>query len=100
MLVVPLPSSTKFHLTLFYRHTGNFMQHSGCTDLGNEGQSHVMTDSQSAIVSWCRALDSFCYCLLMWGTLSDKRMGMWFIIPTGPSLCGRSRARVPRDSCS
>jgi hypothetical protein len=47
-----------------------------------ESESHVMTDGQSASLSWCQApiwgpRPDFCYCqtvagLLMWGALSSE----------------------------
>jgi hypothetical protein len=56
-------------------------------------------DRQSASLSWNKASiwglrTDFYYCqtiagLLMWGTLSDDRMGLWFTIAAGP------RQRVP-----
>jgi hypothetical protein len=44
----------------------------------------------------------FYYCqtvagLLMWGTLSDERMGL-FTISAGPHQCSHSRVLLPRDS--
>jgi hypothetical protein len=36
--------------------------------------------------------------LLTWGTLSDKRRGLWLTIAAGPRLRSHSRVRVPRDS--
>jgi hypothetical protein len=59
----------------------------------SQSQSYVMTDSQSASLSWCQAPNwglqpDFYYCqivagLLMWGILSYKRTGLLFTITAG-----------------
>jgi hypothetical protein len=53
-----------------------------------------MTDGQSASLSWCQApiwgtRPDFYYCLtaaglLMWGVLSDVKMGLSFVVAAGP----------------
>jgi hypothetical protein len=63
----------------------------------SQSQSYVTTDGQSASLSWCQApiwgtIPDFCYCqtvagLLMWGALSDQRMGLSFTIAGGPRQC-------------
>jgi hypothetical protein len=74
----------------------------------SQSQSDVMTDGQSANVSWCEAhiwglqLD-FCYCqtvagLLMWGALSDERTDQPFTIAVGLCQCSHYWVRVLRDS--
>jgi hypothetical protein len=71
-----------------------------------------MTDSQSVsqsvCLSWCQASiwdtrPNFYYCqtvegFMMWGSLSDERMGLSFTIAAGPHQCGHSRIRIPLDS--
>jgi hypothetical protein len=70
-----------------------------------ESESYVTTDGQSASLSWNKAPiwgirpDSY-YCqavagLLMWGALSDGRMGLSFTIPAGPCQCSHFQVRVP-----
>jgi hypothetical protein len=64
-----------------------------------------MTDGQSASQSWNKASiwdsrQDFYYCqkfadLLMWGALSDERMGLSFTIASDPRQRIHSRARVP-----
>jgi hypothetical protein len=59
-----------------------------------QSQSHVTTDGQSASLSWNKApiwdlRPDFYYCqtvacLLMWGALSEERMGLSFTIAAGP----------------
>jgi hypothetical protein len=63
---------------------------------GIQSQSYVTTDGQSASLSWFQApiwglLPDLCYCLtfevfLMWGALSDERMGL-------PNCCWSSPAQ-------
>jgi hypothetical protein len=58
----------------------------------SQSQSYVMTDGQSASLSWnkepiCDLRPDLYYCqtvadLLMWGTLSDERMGLSFATVT------------------
>jgi hypothetical protein len=73
-----------------------------------ESESYVTTDGQSASLSWNKAPirglkpDSY-YCqtvegLLMWGTLSDERTGLSFIIAAGPCQHSHSWVRLPWDS--
>jgi hypothetical protein len=52
------------------------------TQSRSHSQSYVMTDSQSASLSWYKVPELY-YCLmvtglLMWGALSDERMGLSF----------------------
>jgi hypothetical protein len=71
-------------------------------------ESYVTTDGQSANQSWNKALiwglrPDFYYCqtnagLLMWGALSDERMGLSFTIAAGRRQRSHSRVRVPWDS--
>jgi hypothetical protein len=71
----------------------------------SESESHVTTDGQPASLSWNKApiwglrpdLD---YCLtvaglLVWGALSDERMGLPFAFATGPRQRSHFRVRVP-----
>jgi hypothetical protein len=66
-----------------------------------------MTEGQSASLSWCQApmglRPYFYYCqtvagLLMWGTLSDERMGLPFTIAAGLRQRSHSSVWVPQDS--
>jgi hypothetical protein len=67
-----------------------------------------MTDGQSASLSWKKApilglRQHFYYCqtvagLLMWGAVSDERMGLSFTIAAGPRQRSHSRVRVTWDS--
>jgi hypothetical protein len=67
---------------------------------------YVTTDGKSASLSWNKAPIwglwlHFCYCqtvagLLVWGALSEERMGLSFTTAAGPRQ--RSHSRVPRDS--
>jgi hypothetical protein len=71
-------------------------------------QSYVITDGQSASLSWCQALicgtrPDFCYCqtvggLLTWGAPSDETTGLAFTIAAGPRQRSHSLVRVPRES--
>jgi hypothetical protein len=74
----------------------------------SESESYVTTDGQPASLSWNKApfwglrpdLD---YCLtvaglLMWGALSDERMGLEFAIAAGPRQRNHSRVQVPWNS--
>jgi hypothetical protein len=64
-----------------------------------------MTDSQSASLSWCQVpiwspRPDFYYCqtvagLLMWGAISDERMGLSFTIGAGPHQRSHSWVQVP-----
>jgi hypothetical protein len=76
--------------------------------LHSQSQSYVTTDGQSASLSWCQApiwgprLD-FYYCqtvagFIMWGALSEERMGLSFITVPGPRQRNHSRIWVTRDS--
>jgi hypothetical protein len=68
-----------------------------------------MVDRQLASMSWntCKApiwglQSDFCYYqtvvgLLMWGALSDERMGLSFTIAAGPCQLSHSRVQVPWD---
>jgi hypothetical protein len=72
-----------------------------------QSQSYIMTDGQSASVSWCQApiwgpRPNFYYCetvsgFLMWGALSDERTGLSFTIAVGPRQRRHSQVGVPRD---
>jgi hypothetical protein len=74
----------------------------------SESESYVTTDGQSASLSWNKApiwglRPDLYYCqnvagLLMWGALSDERMGLSFTFAAGPRQRSCSRARVPWDS--
>jgi hypothetical protein len=74
----------------------------------SESESYVTTDSQSANLSWNKApiwglRPDFYYRrtvagLLIWGALSDERMGLSFTIAVGSSQRSHSRVRVPWDS--
>jgi hypothetical protein len=76
--------------------------------LKTESESYVTTDSQSASLSWNRApiwglQPDINYCLrvavlLIWGVLSDERMGLSFVLVAGPCQRSQSRVRVPLDS--
>jgi hypothetical protein len=71
-------------------------------------QCYVMTDGQSASLSWCQApvwglRPDFYYCqkvagLLMWDAVSDERTGMPFTTAAGPRQRSHSWVRVSRDS--
>jgi hypothetical protein len=73
-----------------------------------EFESYIMTDSQSASLSWNKApvwglRPDFYYCqtvagLLIRGALSDERTGLSFTIAAGPRQRSHSRVRVPWDS--
>jgi hypothetical protein len=68
-------------------------------------ESYVTTDGHSASLSWNKApiwdlRPNFYYCqttagLLMWGALSDQRMGLSFTIAAGPRQFSHSQVRVP-----
>jgi hypothetical protein len=70
-----------------------------------ESESYVMTNGQSASLSWNKAPISglwpnFYYCqtfagVLMWGALSDERMGLLFTIAAGPHQRSHARVQVP-----
>jgi hypothetical protein len=74
----------------------------------SESESYVMTDGQSASLSWYKApirglRPDFYYRrtvvgLLMWGTLSDERTGLSFTIAAGPCQRSHSQVRAPWDS--
>jgi hypothetical protein len=74
----------------------------------SESESYVMTDGQSASLSWNRSpiwglRPDLYYCqtvadLLMWSALSDERTGLLFTIAAGPRQRSHSRVRVPLDS--
>jgi hypothetical protein len=76
---------------------------------GSESESYVTTDGQSASLSWNNApiwglRPDFYYCqtvagLLMWGALSDVRMGLSFTTAAGPRQRSHSQVRVLWDSC-
>jgi hypothetical protein len=69
--------------------------------LSHKSQSYVTTDGQSTSPPWCQAniwgpRPDFCYCqtvagLLLWGTLSDERMGVPFTITSGPRQRSHTR---------
>jgi hypothetical protein len=70
-------------------------------------QSYVMTDGQSASLTWCQApiwnpTPDFCYCQtdegLIWGALSNERTGLSFTTTAGPRQRSHSRVRVPWNS--
>jgi hypothetical protein len=64
----------------------------------------ITTDGQSASMSWNKApiyglLPDFYYCCeLMWGALSDERIGLSFTIAAGPRQRSHFRVRVSWDS--
>jgi hypothetical protein len=70
-----------------------------------ESESYITTDGQSASVSWNRApiwglRPDFYYRqrvsgLLIWGALSDERVGLSFTIAAGPRQRRHLRVRVP-----
>jgi hypothetical protein len=73
----------------------------------SEVEVELMTDSQSASLSWCRAPiwspwpDIFCLTIasfLMWSALSDERTGVQFTVASGPRPCSPTRVWVQRDS--
>jgi hypothetical protein len=75
-----------------------------------KSESYIKNDGQSVSLTWNKApiwglwLD-FYYCqivagLLMWGALSDGRMGLPSTIATGPHQRSHFRERVPFDSWS
>jgi hypothetical protein len=74
----------------------------------SESESYVMTDGQSASLSWniapIRGLRSDFYYrravagLLMWGALSDETTGLSFTIAAVSSQRSHSRVRVPWGS--
>jgi hypothetical protein len=74
----------------------------------NQSQSYVTTNGQSASLSCCQApiwnpRPYFRYCqtlmgFLMWGVLTDKRIGLSYTIAAGPHQHCHSRVRVPGDS--
>jgi hypothetical protein len=71
----------------------------------NESESYIMTDGQSASLSWNKApiwglRQDLDYCqtvaALLWGVLSDERMGLSFATATGPRQRSHSRAESRR----
>jgi hypothetical protein len=78
------------------------------TELSIESESYIMTDGQSASLSWNKASiwglrPDFYYRqtiagLLMWGAFSDERTSLPFTIAAGPRQHSHSRVRVPWDS--
>jgi hypothetical protein len=76
----------------------------------SQSQSYVMTDSQSASLSWCQSSiwglrPDFYYCQtiacsLMWGVLPDERTGLSFTIAADPRQHSHSQVRVQWDSRS
>jgi hypothetical protein len=74
----------------------------------SQSQSYITPAGHSASLSWCQApmwgpRKDFYYCqtvagLLMWGALSDEKMGLSFTIAAGPRQHRHSRVRVPQDS--
>jgi hypothetical protein len=78
-----------------------------CFINSSRSQSYVTTDGQSASLSWCQApmwglRPDLYYCrtfagMLMWGALSDERMGLPFTIAAGAPQRSHSRVRVPQD---
>jgi hypothetical protein len=69
----------------------------------SQSQNYVMTEGQSASLSWCQApiwalRPDFYYretvaIFLMWDALSDERMGLPFTIVAGPRQHNHSRAQ-------
>jgi hypothetical protein len=83
------------------------------TDLNSESESdsYVMTDGQSASLSWKKApiwglRPEFYYCqtvagLLKWGALSDERTGLSFTVATDPDLnSSQSQSHIATDGQS
>jgi hypothetical protein len=76
------------------------------TELTESG-SYIMTDGQSASLSWNKApiwdlQPNLYYCqtvagLLIWGALADERTGLSFTIAAGPRQPNHSRVQVPWD---
>jgi hypothetical protein len=70
-----------------------------------ESESYFTTDGQPASLSWNKApfwglRPDLHYCLtvaglLIWGTLSDERMGLSFSLATGPRQRSHFRVQVP-----
>jgi hypothetical protein len=81
-----------------------------CTDLRTQAKVMLRPTVKSASLFWCQApicglRPDFYFCqtvagLLMWGALSDERMGLPFTIAAGPRQRYHSWVRVPRDSWS
>jgi hypothetical protein len=75
-----------------------------------ESESYITTDGQSASLSWNKVpiwglRPDLNYCLtvaglLIWGVLSDERMGLSFALTAGPRQRSQSRVQVPSDSRS
>jgi hypothetical protein len=57
----------------------------------SESESYITTDGRSASLYYCQTAAS----LLMWGALSDKRMGLSFTIATGHRQRSHVGVRVP-----
>jgi hypothetical protein len=74
----------------------------------SQSQSYVTTDSQLASLSWCQSpiwapRPDFYYCqtvagLLMWGAISDERMGLSFTVASGLHQHSHSRVWVLWDA--
>jgi hypothetical protein len=74
----------------------------------SQSRSYVMTDRQSASLSWCQGpiwdlRRDFYYCQtvagsLTWGALSDERTGLSFTIAAGPRQCSHFWIRVQMNS--
>jgi hypothetical protein len=70
-----------------------------------QSQSHIETESQSVslgvephlglMTRYLLPFDS--YDLLLWGTLSEKRIGLSFVFAAGPYQRSLSRVRVPGE---
>jgi hypothetical protein len=76
--------------------------------LESESESYVMTDSQSASLSWNKApiwglRPDINYCLtitvlFLWDALSDEKTGLSFVYATGTRQRSLSWVPVPLDS--
>jgi hypothetical protein len=64
-----------------------------CYDRWSVGQS-VLVSSLRLDFYYCQTVT----CLLIWGALSNERMGLSFTIAAGPHQCSPSRVRVQWDS--
>jgi hypothetical protein len=110
---------TDFSLSLVLRDwLGNLstlrIRYLRLTRAESESESYVMTDGQSASLSWYKApirgLQPDFYCrteyairltvtfLIPWGALSDERTGLSFVCAAGSCQRSLSRVLVPWDS--
>jgi hypothetical protein len=94
-----------FWILLRLNHWNHFRMNP--LELNFRVESYVTTDGQSTSLSWNKApiwglrpvfLLLSVAGLLMWGALSDERMGLSFTITAGPRHRSHSRVRVPLDS--